>query len=289
MENPKNPEQVQTIYKMTTEKEPLVSVIITTKNEEKNIPNCLESIKNQSYKNIEVILVDNFSVDKTVNLAEKYRVTIYFKGNERSAQRNYGAKVAKGEYLLYLDADMILESTTLIQDCVAKCRNDNVDALYVPEKIVGTGFWIKVRDFERSFYTGTVIDAVRFIRTSLFLKVEGFDETLIGPEDWDFDRKIRNVGRTEIADVSLCHNEGHFNMKRYLEKKGYYTDGIQRYIDKWGEEDPETAKQTGSRYRLFGVFVENGKWRNLIKHPLLTVGMYFLRLRVAIKYVENRA
>ncbi len=81
----------------------------------KTFQTVLQSIKNQSYKNIEVIVVDNFSVDKTVNLAEKYRVTIYFKGNERSAQRNYGAKVAKGEYLLYLDADMILESTTLIR------------------------------------------------------------------------------------------------------------------------------------------------------------------------------
>jgi glycosyltransferase involved in cell wall biosynthesis len=272
---------------MTTEKEPLVSVIITTKNEEKNIENCLESIKNQSFNNIEIILVDNFSEDKTAKLAEKYDVTVYFKGNERSAQRNYGAKIAKGEYLLYLDADMILEPT-LIQDCVTKCKTDNVDALYVPEKIVGDGFWIKVRDFERSFYTGTVIDAVRFIRTNLFLQVEGFDETLIGPEDWDFDRKIRNVGHTEIADVGLCHNEGRFNMKRYLEKKGYYTDGIQKYINKWGKEDPETAKQTGFRYRLFGVFVENGKWKNLIKHPLLTVAMYFLRLRVAIKYVRNR-
>ena len=58
----------------------------------------LKSIKNQSFKKIEIILVDNFSEDKTVKLAEKYDVGVYFKGNERSAQRNYGAKVAKGEF-----------------------------------------------------------------------------------------------------------------------------------------------------------------------------------------------
>ncbi len=88
--------------------------------------------------------------------------------------------------------------------------------------------------------------------------------------------------------LPLCHNEGRFNMKRYLEKKGYYTDGIQKYINKWGKEDSETAKQTGFRYRLFGVFFEKGKWKNLVKHPLLTIAMYFLRFRVAIKYVRNR-
>ena len=219
-----------------TKNAPLVSVVITTKNEEKNIENCLRSIRNQTFKNIELIVVDNFSEDKTAEIAKKYDAKVYFKGNERSAQRNYGAKVARGKYLIYLDADMIL-SPTVIEECVAKCECDNVDALYVPERIVGDGFWIKVRDFERSFYTGTVIDAVRFIRRDLFLQVGGFDETLIGPEDWDFDRKIRKIGRTGVTIVPLYHNEGRFNMKRYLKKKGYYADGIQKYIEKWGSDD----------------------------------------------------
>ena len=87
--------------------------------------------------------------------------------------------------------------------------------------------------------------------------------------------------------VSLYHNEGQFNMNRYLKKKGYYKDGIQKYIKKWGSNDKETAKQLGMRYRLFGVFVEKGKWKKLIKHPLLTIGMYFLRFRVAIRYLWN--
>ena len=97
----------------------MVSVVVTTKNEEKNIENCLQSIKNQTFKNIELIVVDNFSEDKTVELAEKYDAKVYFKGNERSAQRNYGAKVAHGKYLIYLDADMIL-SPTVIEECVNK-------------------------------------------------------------------------------------------------------------------------------------------------------------------------
>jgi glycosyltransferase involved in cell wall biosynthesis len=278
--------QVIPIYSAETKNVPLVSVVITTKNEEQNIENCLKSIRNQTFNSIELIVVDNFSEDKTAEFAKKYGAEVYFRGNERSAQRNYGAKVARGKYLIYLDADMIL-SPTVIEECISKCECNNVDALYVPERIVGEGFWIKVRDFERSFYTGTVIDAVRFVRRDLFFQVGGFDETLIGPEDWDFDKKIRKIGRTGVAIVPLYHNEGQFSMKRYLKKKDYYTDGIQRYIKKWGPDDLETAKQVGFRYRLIDVFFEKGKWKELMKHPLFAFGMYFLRLQVAISYVRS--
>lgn len=50
---------------------PFVSIVITTKNEEKNIDNCLKSILNQSYKNIEIIVVDNYSTNKTKEIVKK--------------------------------------------------------------------------------------------------------------------------------------------------------------------------------------------------------------------------
>jgi len=50
----------------------LVSIIITTKNEEKNIENCLKSIKLQTYSNIEIIVVDNNSSDQTKEISQKY-------------------------------------------------------------------------------------------------------------------------------------------------------------------------------------------------------------------------
>ncbi|MBN1245718.1 glycosyltransferase [Candidatus Bathyarchaeota archaeon] len=261
----------------------MVSVVVTTRNEEKNIENCLKSIIAQTFKNIELIVVDNFSEDRTVEIAQKYGAKVYLKGPERSTQRNYGARVSRGEYLLYLDADMIL-NPTLIEDCVEKCEVEGVDALYVPERIIGEGFWIRVRDFERSFYTGTVVDAVRFVRKDLFERVDGFDESLVGPEDWDFDRRIRAIGRTGIVNSPLYHNESRFNMERYLKKKKYYTNGVQEYIKKWGSDDSETIKQVGIQYRMMGVFVEKGKWKKLLQNPLFTVAMYYLRLRVALEY-----
>lgn len=264
----------------------LVSVIITTKNEEKNIENCLKSIKDQTFKNIELIVVDNYSEDKTVEIAKKYTTNVYSKGPERSSQRNYGAKVSSGEFMLYLDADMIL-SPTVIEECVEKCET-GMSALYIPERIIGEGFWIKVRDFERSFYDGTVIDATRFIRKDLFEKMGGFDESLIGPEDWDLDRRVKEIGKVGIITAPLFHNEGRFNIKRYLKKKESYSKTFDRYVQKWGKNDSEVKKQLGASYRLLGVFVEHGKWKKLLRHPIRTFGMYILRFMVGINYLIFR-
>ena len=59
--------------------QPRVSIVITTKNEEKNIENCLLSIKEQTYSNIEIILVDNNSKDKTIEIALNFTRKIFNK------------------------------------------------------------------------------------------------------------------------------------------------------------------------------------------------------------------
>lgn len=267
---------------------PLVSIIITTRNEEINIQNCLESIKRQSYPldKIEIIVVDNNSTDKTLVIARRYTDKIYNYGPERSAQRNFGARQANGKYILYLDTDMIL-SEAVISECVNKCEKENLIALYIPERIIGKGFWIKVRDFERSFYNATVIDCVRFFRRDKFLEIDGFDENLNGPEDWDFDRRIKEVGKVDIINSPVYHNEKELKLRKYLDKKFYYAQSFDRYIQKWTRSDPIIKKQFGIWYRFFGVFIENGKWENLLKYPVLMLGMYFLRLLVGLSYLKR--
>src|SRR3989344_5032913 len=92
---------------------PRVSVIITTKNEQEVISDILESIKKQTYKNYEIILVDNYSSDKTIKIAKGYTKKVFTKGPERSAQRNFGVEKARGEYVFILDADMVLTKKVL--------------------------------------------------------------------------------------------------------------------------------------------------------------------------------
>jgi glycosyltransferase involved in cell wall biosynthesis len=88
-------------------KQPLVSVIVPTRNNAGTIAACLNSIRKQSYRQIELIVVDNGSNDDTLNIAKKYADAVYTHGPERSAQRNYGAKRSKGAYVLIVDSDII--------------------------------------------------------------------------------------------------------------------------------------------------------------------------------------
>ena len=83
----------------------------------------------------------------------------------------------------------------------------------------------------------------------------------------------------------VFHNESQFNLITYLEKKGYYSKDMNKYIEKWGRDDPDIQKQLGFGYRFFGVFVEKGKWRWLLSSPILALGMYFLRITVGIRFL----
>jgi glycosyltransferase involved in cell wall biosynthesis len=266
-----------------------VSIIVTTRNEEKHIAECLSSIRRQKHPGdkIEIIVVDNNSTDRTKEIASRFTPLVFNRGPERSAQRNFGIFRASGKHILYLDADMIL-SEEVIPECVRKCESENCVGLYIPEKIVGEGFWIKVRDFERGFYQGTCIDAVRFVEKEAAVKIGGFDEDLNGPEDWDFDRRLRQVGPVGIARSVILHDEGEFNLRRYLLKKRYYSRGFDAYIAKWGKDDREIRRQFGFGYRLLGVFLENGKWRRLLSHPVLAGGMIILRVAVGLAYLRSR-
>jgi glycosyltransferase involved in cell wall biosynthesis len=268
---------------------PLVTVIITTRNEEKNIAECLHAVHAQtvSRDQIELLLIDNASTDRTVELAKPHVDAIFTQGPERSAQRNYGVQQAHAPYVLYLDADMRL-SPGVVQECLEAVRRDNgIAGIYIPEKVVGSGFWIRVRNFERSFYDATVIDAVRFIKRDLFLSLGGFDGTLCGPEDWDLDRRLMQHGTLYLVTAGLSHDEGAFSFSRYLRKKTYYAQSFEAYARKWNN-DAVIRKQLGLWYRYIGVFVEHGKWRQLIRLPLLAAGMYILRFLVGCSFIYSK-
>ena len=97
------------VFTKIVEIKPIVSVIITTKNEEKVIKRLIQSVKSQTFKKMEIILIDNYSTDNTLEITKKQGIKSYLFGPERSAQRNFGVKMAKGNYLLVLDADMELD------------------------------------------------------------------------------------------------------------------------------------------------------------------------------------
>lgn len=248
----------------------LVSIIITSKNEESYIKNLLESIKKQTYSPIEIIVVDNNSEDETKRIARRYTQLVFNKGPERSAQRNFGAKKAKGEYLFFLDADMELEPDVISQ-CVNTIKSEKVGGIIVPEESFGKGFWSKVKAFERSFYVGDeTIEAARFYDRKVFFKLSGFDEKITGPEDWDFSDKVREhfgIGRIKSF---IRHNEGNLSLLELIRKKYYYASKAGVYLRK-------------NRQSLFSpktfLFLRRSFYQDPKKiffHPILFCGMIFM-------------
>lgn len=92
----------------------LVSIIVPIYNCEKNIEKLIKTIVNQTYKNIEIILINDGSNDKSIKKCLKFkeiddRIIIIDKPNEGvSKTRNYGIKIATGEYIMFVDADDLL-------------------------------------------------------------------------------------------------------------------------------------------------------------------------------------
>jgi len=268
---------------------PLLSVVIPTKNEARNIQACIGAFRDAREEGwCEVLVVDNTSDDGTADLAAACGVPVYTQGPERSAQRNRGWAEAKGRFVCFMDADMRMPAATLAEIRSRLQASDPPDGLFIRETRVGTGWWIRVRNFERSFYDATCIDALRVLRRGLLEETGGYDVELSAFEDWDLDRRILATGaRTALTDGALLHDEGAFSLRRHLRKKTYYTGYYDRYREKWGN-DAIVRKQLGVGYRFFGVFLEHGKWKRVLRHPLWMASIYFERVLVGLCLVMRK-
>jgi glycosyltransferase involved in cell wall biosynthesis len=249
---------------------PRVSVILTTRNEVGNIGRFLESIKKQSFKNFELIVVDNHSTDQTKTIAKKYTNLVYNFGPERSAQRNYGAVKSKGKYLVFLDADMEL-SPKVIEDCLETADKLNLKILTIPEKTVGNGFMPNIRKFEREMYLGEFnYEVPRFFEKKVFFEFGGYDERLTGPEDYDLPYRISKKYKIGRSKEYLYHHEEGLTLKKLLDKKFYYAKSGAFYASK----HPKLIWIQGTI--LFRkVYLKH--WRKFLKHPIL--GLFFLAIR----------
>jgi glycosyltransferase involved in cell wall biosynthesis len=265
-----------------------VSIIITTKNEERIIEKCLESIVNQSYNNIEIIVVDNKSTDRTVEIAREYTDSVYDCGPERSSQKNYGINIAEGVYALHLDADMILTPDLVKEACEQMLSNPNSVGLNIPLRWVGKNWIIKAKGFEREFYDNTCLDAVRFFDIQAARSIKGFDSNLFAGEDWDFDLRLREFGEIGYISSVMYHYEDEtITLKDYKHKIIYYSGNLDIYKNKH-RNNKTVEKQFSLLYRYFYVFLEKGKWKKCIFHPLAFIRMYFLKFYMGIVFVLAR-
>lgn len=218
----------------------LVSIIIPTRNSGELLENCLKSVSKQTYKNIEIIVVDGKSTDNTINLAKKYKCKLYLfvpkvkKGVfDASYKRNYGVKKSKGSYVYWLDADMELPKR-LIEEAVDLCKK-GADAVILPEDSFGTGIWARAKNLERRCYWGDdTVECPRFLKHSIWNIIGGLDEFLgAGGDDLDIHQKVIEkgfkVGRTKNI---VMHNEGNLKLSKLFKKHFMYGRDTIKYFYK---------------------------------------------------------
>lgn len=253
---------------------PLVSVIVTTRNNHETLDACLATIAEQDYKPIELIVVDNNSSDDTKDIAKRYTKLVFNKGPERSAQRNFAASKASGDYLLIIDSDMELGERVVSSCVAAAAKGGEVGGVIIPEESFGEGFWARCKQLERSYYVGQdSIEAARFIPRDVFAKIGGYREEMTGGEDWDMSRRAAKVAPLVRASEFIRHNEGRLYFGRTARKMYYYAQHATEYFAKNPTKSPLTDKSGPiERYKLF--FSRPAK---LLRRPHVGAGMLLLK------------
>ncbi|MDD5707946.1 MAG: glycosyltransferase [Kiritimatiellae bacterium] len=268
---------------------PLLTIVIPTRNEQHNIAACLTSVNATVAQGwCETLVIDNHSQDGTAEIAGQCGARVFLQGPERSAQRNRGWREAHGRYVLFLDADMRVPGETMEEIRRLLAGASPPDALYLREVRTGGGWWTRARNFERSFYDATCIDALRVIKRELLASVGGYDESMFAGEDWDLDRRVLALtGKVALTRGHLVHDEARLTFAGHLRKKRYYSGNFGAYLGKWGR-DETTRRQFGPVYRFIVVFLEKGKWRRAMRHPMLLLTIWAERMLVGLLYLTRR-
>lgn len=164
------------------------SIVIPTIGRKKELEKLLESIKQQNYKKIEVIIVDQNQDNRLIEVVKKYKpiftlkhYKVKFKGASKA--RNYGAQKASGEIINFPDDDCIYEKNTLKKVSEIFTANNNIDALFGKVKDQENKkdilyFKKSSGKVKKSNIYKTTIETSMFIKLKIFKEIEMFDENL---------------------------------------------------------------------------------------------------------------
>jgi len=211
---------------------PLVSVIIPSRNSERTIGECLTSIKSQSHKPVEIIVVDAFSADSTKEIAQRMGALVVSHTGERSVAKNLGAEFANGKYLFFVDADHRL-GADVIGSCVKAI--DGVDGVLVNDQDISKDSKVSrlVASRRKVLSYDPLNVAVRFVRRDVFDSVGGFDPALYAGEDLDFHRRFLQRGFKMVDSAATDFHLGSpVNLKELLNRSLYYSSNNVRYASK---------------------------------------------------------
>jgi len=251
---------------------PLVSINIATYNSEKTLVKCLESIKNQTYNNIEIVIMDSHSKDKTLEIAKSYGATIVYAPTLATA-RKAGSDVSKGDYIFIVDSDQILEKD-VVEKCIEACEKEGFDGVTLFEKsLIIKGTYVeKVIAYDKEIFhslqdddpiKGTAIP--RFFRASFFNKVEFDKNPPITFEHTIIHHKIVEMGaKIKFVNAYIWHHETATirEVARKFFRYGYY------YIPAY-KFNKELAIHHSMPRRTYFHY-------KALKNPVLFIGLFYV-------------
>ncbi len=178
-----------------------VCVVIPALNEEEHLPNTVGALAAQTLPPDQVIVADGGSTDRTAEIALA-RACRVVRGGLPGTGRNNGAREARGSWLLFLDADVVVPPAAL-EEALGVAEAGNLDALscwFVPDStgwrvrfthwMAAGYFWLSTRLSWPHSIGGFIL-----VRRELHEAVGGFDESVVVAEDQDYARRISRVGR----------------------------------------------------------------------------------------------
>jgi len=185
-----------------------VTIVIPAFNQDKFLTDTLKSVKEQSFKNYECIIIDDGSTDNTARVAKDYcdgnKIKYFYQKNKGLAgARNTGLKLAKGKYIHFLDSDDLIYKNFL-ENMIDKLNKDlSIDVLSCAWNLIdGKGKRVsnKIGPVKSSDYFKDLILKNLFpvhaavTKRSVFSKVGFFNEELFAMEDWNMWLKIASSG-----------------------------------------------------------------------------------------------
>jgi glycosyltransferase involved in cell wall biosynthesis len=196
------------------EKRIVYSVIIPAFNEEKSLHQTLTALKNAMESvdfSGEAIVTDNNSTDKTRETAEKYGAKVVFEPvNQIARSRNRGAHEAKGEYLVFLDADTTI-TPRLLQTALHKLMKENccgggtIVELDRPLTFVARKFLAGWTFLSRRFHLAA--GCFIYVLREAFEDIGGFDERVYASEEIWFSRRLKRWGRKHGKPFHLIEDQ----------------------------------------------------------------------------------